>query len=422
MKALCAYFKENYKEMLSLLFFLVCYASSILLFLGGTTQETMDWPSDLEFPAFLPCAIVCVVVIILFIFFENRFFKMKINVLLIVILSCLFVANLVVIILTPLENTFEYIHFNTSGIAVVSITNEWKIMYVFCYALLLLNIHISINYLLYRVCFNKQFRWLCEIIIVSGLIFVIYSCATEYEIYKLFFENIGETLKEYNPRSLTNNSNNYAAILLGAGFCSYSMFVVTKKHFFWILGLFFCINIVFPMSRICLALSIVLTIMIFAYGMIISWKKHAFRNINFIILMVFFITLTLLVCFATPEIDEYIKYVFLTNDSSIGYRIPLWKLAVSMTTGWHCFLGNGHGYFNTAFALITKKSVYPVLMPHNLYIQTYGALGFLGVAMLGCLIVSAIYKIIRLFKTNRDAALISIIGLVTILTFYLVEG
>ena len=405
--------------MLSLLFFLICYSTSILLIVGGCQPETTTWPSDLEFPVFLSCAIADIVLIILFVFVEVRFFKNRVNIPLIILLSCLFVINLIVIVTTPLENTFEYVYLEEPGTKIVTITNEWKVMYVLCFVILLLNIYISFNYMIFRVQFKKQFAWICILGIIIGFFLLIYSYVTEYETYQLFLENISTTVRTYNPQSLTNNTNSFAAILLGAGFCSYSMYAVTKKHIFWIIGLFFCMNTLFPMSRICLALSLALTLMIFGYKMIISWKGHAFRNLNLIFLVATTLAVLVLMCMNVTEIKEYIETVIMTNDSSINSRTPLWSLTMSMTQDWHRYIGNGHGYFNTAFSVILNGEL---KMPHNLYIQTYGALGILGDVLLGCLILFALYKIIRLYKNNREASLISIIGLATILVYYLVEG
>jgi len=403
--------------MLSLIFFLVCYGTSICLFLGGVKDNTI--PSDLDFPVFLPLAIADVVLIIVFINTERILFKMKINIPLIIILSCLLVINLVVIITTPLENTFEYVYKGTPYSIVISITNEYKVMYTLCFLLLLLNIYISINYLIQRVHFNKQFVWICLLVVAIGLFMVVYSYITEVETYKLFFENITEGTKGYNPKSLTNNSNSYAAILLGAEFCSFGLYAATKKHIFWIIGIVFCINTIFPMSRICLVLSFALLLLFLLYLIIISWKGHAFRNLNFLFLLLFPLGLFIVMLFNIPEIRTYIEQTILINDGSAGYRINFWHLTISMTQGYHQFIGNGHGYFNTAFSTMIDGWV---KMPHNLYIQTYGALGFVGVALLTALICFAIYKIIRLYKNNRDASLISAIGLIIVLTYYLVEG
>ncbi|MBE6133372.1 MAG: hypothetical protein E7178_01755 [Erysipelotrichaceae bacterium] len=302
---------------------------------------------------------------------------------------------------------------------IITISNEYKAMYIFCFLLLLLNIYISINYLLQRVDFKKHFIWISSLIIAIGLFMILYSYIAEIETYKLFFKNITETTRTYNPKSLTNNTNSYATIMLGAGFCCYGLHIAIKKHIFWILGLFFCINTIFPMSRACLFLAIILTIGFFVYKMIKSWKQHTFRNMNFVFLLVLSICIFISMCLTIPELKNYIKDVLFTNNSSIKDRKLLWDIAITMTRDFHRYIGIGHGYFNTAFATIIEGSV---KMPHNLYIQTYGALGYLGLSLLAALICFSIYKIIKLYKNNRDASLISVIGLIIVLTYYLVEG
>lgn len=411
------YFKENWKDMLSVLFFLICYGTSICLFLGGVKDPII--PSDLELPIFMACSLAEIIAISLFVVLEIKIFRMKINIPLVIILFCLLIMNSIVIIATPLTNTFEFNYYNSIGITIITITNEWKMMYLICFFLLLLNIYISFNYLIYRINFKKHFVWICLLCVFFALSLVIYSYIAEWETYKLFIDNIGTTVRDYNPKSITNNSNNYAAILLGAGFCCYALYIVTNKHIFWVIGLFFCANIVFPMSRICLLLAIFISLMVFLYRMIVTWKGNAFRNLNLLLLLVLPMVIFVSMCFTIPTLKEYISTILFTKSSSINERKPLWVIAITMTQGIHRFVGNGHGYFNSAFVISNAKGI---KMPHNLYIQIYGALGFVGLGLFVVLVCFAIYKIIKLFRTNRDAAFVSLIGLLVVLSYYIMEG
>ena len=400
-----------------MVFFLVCYGTSICLFLGGVKDQTK--PSDLDFSIFLPLAIADIVLILMFINIERIFFKMKINIPLIIILSCLFIINLVVITTTPLENSVSYTYLDSPGIATIIITNEYKIMYILCFLLLLLNIYISINYLIQRVNFNKQFIWISWIVIIVGLFMIVYSYITEMETYKMFFENITKIIKWFNPTSLTANPNSYASILLGAEFCSFGLYFNRKKNIYWIIGLFFCINMIFPMSRICLLLSFGLVLLFIIYKLIVTWKKHTFRNLNFVFLLILPFCIFVPMCITIPELRNYVVQILFTDNSAFNSRIPLWNLTISMTHNFHHYIGNGHGYYNTVLTTILNGEP---KMPHNLYIQTYGALGFLGLTLFATLICFIIYEIVRLYKNNRDASLISVIGLIIVLTYYLVEG
>ena len=402
--------------MLSVLFFLICYGTSILLFLGGVANTAN--PSDLEFPVFLPCAIADIVLIIVFIVIENKFFKMKINVPLIIILSCLFIVNLVVIATTPLENSVDFIYTNPSTVVVV-ITNEYKVIYILAFFLLLLNIYISICYAVYRLEFRKQFAWICSLIVLAGASFVLYSYIAEWETYKLFFANITTDIKDYSPQSFTGHPNSYAAILLGSGFACFGLHVVTKKRLFLFLSIFFCTNIIFPFSRICLLLALIFLLLVFIYKMIVSWKEHFRRNINIIVVVTFLLTLLILVACNDTTIRNYIEHVVLSDNYTFKSRSLLWECALSIVKEFHSYIGVGHGYFNTVFAYCNIEHV---KMPHNLYIQTYCSLGFLGVAFLAILICFIIYKIIKLFKNNRDAAFVSVIGLIVVMLYYLGEG
>ena len=149
--------------------------------------------------------------------------------------------------------------------------------------------------------------------------------------------------------------------------------------------------------------------------MAISWKEHKFRNLNLIFLVLLGLGVCIAICLTITQIRES----FFSNGNFLGSRLYLWRLTIDITKEFHIFIGNGHGYYNT---VLTTIMVGEVRNPHNLYIQTYGALGFLGLTLLAALICVAIYKIIRLYKNNRDASLISVIGLIIVLTYYLVEG
>ena len=166
--AVVEHFKKSWKNMVSVLFFLFCYATSICLFLGGVSDPTK--PSDLAFPVFLPCATADIVLILAFIFVEAKCFRMKINIPVAIVLICLFVTNLIVVINIPLENTVDFIYQEPSS-SLITITNEYKVMYILCYLLLFLNIYISISYAFYRLQFKKQFVWICALIVFAGLFF-----------------------------------------------------------------------------------------------------------------------------------------------------------------------------------------------------------------------------------------------------------
>lgn len=403
--------------MISIGLFLLCFITSTLLFLGGVSDQTR--PTDLSFPVFLPLAILDIFLLIGFIFYEYKTNKTKINIPLIIILSALFFINLIVIITTPLNNVFEYINKGEDVFKEVTITNEYKVMYIICFLLLLLNIYISFIYLLNHVHFNKQFMWLCIMGIAIGIFMVIYSYITEWNTYRLFIENIATTARSYNPKSITNNQNSYAAILLGAMFCSYGLYAVTDKHICRIIGVFFWINIFFPMSRICLVLSVLLSLMIFAYKMFISYKGNEKRNIILILIVISILLIFLILYLSITPMREYIENVIFTRNSSLISRLPLWETTLSMTTSVHNLFGNGHGYYNTALATITDGSL---KMPHNLYVQIFGSLGVIGLLAFISLIAFIIYKITVLYKNNKEASLISIIGLITILIYYIVEG
>ena len=395
----------------------MCYATSIFLFLGGVKDQTR--PTDLSFNVFLPLAIINALLLIGFIFFEYKVFKIKVNIPLVIILTILFFVNLIVILTTPLEKSFEYTYHDNSMIKNVVINNEYKVMYILCFLLLLLNIYISFIYLFNHIKFRKHFVWFCIIGIAFGFITLIYSYIKEWETYKLYIENMATTVRTYNPKSFTNHSNSYAAILLGTAFCSYGLYAVTNKHICWIIGLFFCINIIFPMSRICLPLSILLSLSIFGYKMFLTYRGNEKRNIILITIVVSLLLILLILYLSVEAIRDYIENVVFTKNSSYLSRLPLLEVALSMTYGVHSIFGNGHGYFNTAFSSLLNGEP---KMPHNLYVQTYGALGFVGIALLIALVVFVIYKIVKLYKTNQEASLISTIGLVMVLIYYLVEG
>ena len=152
--------------------------------------------------------------------------------------------------------------------------------------------------------------------------------------------------------------------------------------------------------------------------MFLTYRGNEKRNIILITIVVSLLLILLILYLSIEAIRDYIENVVFTKNSSYLSRLPLIEVALSMTYGVHSIFGNGHGYFNTAFTTLNGF----VKMPHNLYVQTYGALGFIGVILLIALVVFIVYKIIKLYKNNQEASLISTIGLMMVLIYYLVEG
>ena len=178
--------------MLSVLFFLFVYLFSICLFLGGLKDPAA--PTSLGFSEFIILSILNILFFAAFIFIEIKFFKMKINAQLIIVLLTVFLINIITILITPLDNAINYVYHGSQQSVLITITNEYKIEYIICFFLMLLNIYISINYMIYRVRFSKHFAWLCLIIITFALIAVIYSYIAEQLTYELFFQDIKEAI------------------------------------------------------------------------------------------------------------------------------------------------------------------------------------------------------------------------------------
>ena len=158
--------------------------------------------------------------------------------------------------------------------------------------------------------------------------------------------------------------------------------------------------------------------------MIIHFKGHAFRNLNIIFLVVSTLTILVLVCIYVTDVREYLENVVFVSFGDFTGRKELWARTMEVTTEWHRFLGNGHGYFNTVFASINaiESPEFIVKSPHNLYVQAYGAGGVLLLACLFALLCFVIYKIIRLYKENRNTFYASVYSLILFLAYFTFEG
>lgn len=93
-------------------------------------------PSEVEYPAFLVLFGLNIFLFLLFIFIEVRYFKMKINIPLIVILLTLFVVNLINITTIPLDNTINYVYLDNPNSVLISISDTDKLMYILCFFLM----------------------------------------------------------------------------------------------------------------------------------------------------------------------------------------------------------------------------------------------------------------------------------------------
>ena len=424
LQAIGSYFKDNYKDMLSTIFFLVCTLTAAFLFCGG--MKDFRASTDLPYGLFLILALVEIALVLSFLWLERKWFKIPILIPVICVMVALFVVNLVAIVLTPLEQTFvstsifEPYKFATT----INITDFDKVVYVIRHILLLMGVYVDIVYFLYRFKGNKQFVWISFFVIAFALFCIIYSYCVETDKYRAFFADAKQSLLINNPFSILFHRNNYALAIFGGIICSIGCIMITHKRFFYILLAFFYMNIIFPMSRVCLVLAAATLIYFFIYKMIVSFKAHTFRNLNFIFLVVFALTLVILMCVGITEIREYISNIIFAHFGDFTGRKELWRRVLEITTDWHCFIGNGHGYFNTVFASIYAMEIptYVLKSPHNLYLQAYGAGGFLLVACLFALLCFVIYKIIRLYKTNKDSFYASVLALILVLAYFTFEG
>ena len=421
--SLAAFFKNNKRELIELLVFLVLFGFSLMLLSGGITDFAAS--TDLPLWLFILLSIIVFLGSITFIYYEYKYHQTKILYPLVCVMTILFLINLLVVIFTPLDNNIIF-SLKHQGVMefILSISNVDKLVYLFRHVLLLQNIYIAIIYICYHVSLLKEIKWMFYLVLFFVIFAVIFSYFAEFNKYIDFFSHLSETLYGYNPTSIFKERNDYAATLLGGVFASVVLLVIEKKRFFYFFIAFFAVNALFTVSKWSLLLIVVTILALFIYKMIASFSYHKKRNTITISIISAAIITAIIITVSIGSVRDYIYGNLLSGGNTWILRKILWNRTGELTKGIHIVFGNGFGYFTTMFASANRFEVDEhVKSAHNLYVQAYGSGGIILEIALFALIVFFIYKIVKLYKNRAyDSGFISILSMVLFMLYFVMEG
>ncbi len=340
-----------------------------------------------------------------------------------IFLSAIFVIGVITLLLFPSEKNFSFIlPGDEMKIVAYKLSNVDRFRYIFQYFVLLSLFYAIVDTIPKIFDFDVPFilSILC-IGIVSILIFISYF--KDFESYINIFKNINtDHFYIYKIRSVFFNENSYAAIIFVGLFATLYLHSKNSKFYWYIIDLFFFLNILLTMCKTVIICSFVLNLGYFISRFFITLKEHKKRNIITIsivapLLLAFFISQPIL------YFHNEIAHTFISNffDNSgfttLKSRFDIYKNAFSMVNQTNVLFGTGyHISSDVMYALcgtpFMHNGLLELLSSGGIFLLTCGIL----------ILVFIIWQIVKYFKKHVIDSSRTIIFIVTMLIYMLVES
>lgn len=281
---------------------------------------------------------------IVFRLFSYRYFGVKFNFILFLILLAFALLNILGAIVA------KDIYYQGNLIYTVSIGDKFRSIFLalllfYCFYLLIQVVPKLVKdekaYLLFYLGFS-----------IVALIAIIYSYVAEsHEYIKIFTCN---EVYIFPFKSFTSNRNTYAYLLF-VGLVSEAMLIVYRPRIIhWILFFFYGFNLAFPGSKTCFGLGALLFVAFVIYNFFYRIKRHPLRAIT--PLIIFILISTFLLSFGLVDCGGIFSYIYNFVQSvlkeisgqglkTFGARFDQFNLAINLFSSSlnNLFLGVGYG-------------------------------------------------------------------------------
>ena len=352
--------------------------------------------------------------------YEYKARGLKLNFPLTVILLAFFIVATITIILYPESSQIDVPISSKDFIThQVYIPLEHKVLFILIEFMALLFIYIFLAVLPLKVHCTKQLNIFFYGAIALAIAACVYSFVFESDVYQAFFDDPVH-LYWITSKSFTNNSNNFAMILMfGSVACLFLNHTI--KGFWWyILAIFFYV-LIFPTK--CRTNIASCGLIIFGYCLIriiLTYRKHPYIN-SLIVFAILFSIGVLLISYhfyvengmifnskLIAKIYAYIDYEFKSMvDPS---RRILWDRVIVLLNQGYWVAGLGFGLFSSIYTQITvdRGGSINTDSPHNGYYQVMGCGGWLLISFLTIALVYMLWMMIRIFRRHKTLVLFTI--------------
>ena len=355
-------------------------------------------------------AMLCYLSLILY---ETIFNRAKINVLVLLCCTTLFVCGTIGIWM------FNGMDFNNGAPSIV--VDDWmKIKNT----LALLTFALSI----YSICFyfvknhpsNKRMRFLFLIVILVVYFFIIYSIVTEYGKYE-YIANVGdnEPIRHASIKSLFLNSNMFAGFILMGVASAIALNYYKKDVFNYITIVGFTIIQVFVCSLTGILITLVSIFVYFLIETILSFKKKlSVGMVKLATLLIVYSGLVILFAacqsFYIERLSPFFRFLYqemsTADFNNYSNRLKIWETTLYASNQNIFTLLFGYGFRTSEYITGGLLNVDDHrISSHNGYLQLLMNFGVVGLAIFAIFVVYYFYCLIRLFKKHSRFALVNLV-------------
>lgn len=359
------------------------------------------------------------------IYFEHRYNRLRPNYFFVIIMVLIFIFNAIAILTLPFDNYLEYISLDgVNYYTYLTLTMEDRIYYILQGAVM-----VAVTYFIFavfpkKIHYRKQLNYLFYTILLVGLVLIIYSYATEGEMYieilKIFRDQ--EKYQFEKVKSLLINGNNYGFALLLMIFAAFYLNEMRPSFFWHIVAIFMFINMLFTLCKTTIIISVFLFLIYWLYRFFATFKIHKVRNIIALSIVIYFVLIFISLSIASFYLEDgllkIVKYfydsiIFESSSSTLDSRAYIWAMAFEIIKNANFFFGVGLGTINNLIANLhyssSGKAAFSTQYLHNGYLQIFANGGFVLVIASIILFAYLIYVMVKVFSKDKSIVIWTIL-------------
>ena len=375
---------------------------------GGVTNST-----DLEFYLLFVSSIILGLGLIAF---GMRYFKVKINWVLLGFAIVLLAIDIVAVELFPDHVQADPSVF-TEYQCYFDITNSLRSRLICGWVAGLLGLYVFLTV------FPKIFRshrtldfWLwVGVCVAAGLI--IASFFVDADTYRTMFTVKHSEVTDPDfifprPSSITNGPNTFGFAVLWGVMCALILHAKYRRFPLFLIGVFYLLMLMLIGSKTCIFACGVMGIIYVVWSIITGWKKRRRQQIALICFLVaigglvalFFLLPVESLKAAQETIGDYFEKMANLSGGDFTGRVSIWKEIWKHMKANPTFLviGTGDGVWEYFVAAITNWCDFNLGCSHNGFYMVLGRFGFIGLAIYLAMIVWIIIKIARAIKVYKE--------------------
>ena len=339
----------------------------------------------------------------LLIYLGHRYFSVRLNVPVAIVMSVLFLGNMMAILLFPSSWT------DPKGVTYL-LEGDTRFAYIISYGAELLFMYIFLGMGPQVQKGDNGFAFVLEFIIIAAIVGVVYSYITEWDKYVNYFTAFfaGEPMPpRENIKSFTYICNTYGALLFYGGVAELAFHHHDRKPWRIFVSIFFFLNCWVVQSKTTtISFGLLLILYLILNGFILIKEKKTMRGILHLSFIFTILGASVILYFFPTVVRDLVNnfwdhYVF-SGESTFTSRIHIWQHIFGVLQDNPTMLVFGIG--NTNFFMVMRFAldyVFPTAAAHNGFMEVLGRGGIIAVLAYTAFFVYYVVIFIKLIKKKH---------------------